>query len=499
MDTRFFRGNQQPICVAVFIRRGEPDSKVPARVHRTFVEGTVSEKVDALASLAIDDARWRPCVDSWDAPFGLGESEVWSSMPAATDLMPWAAPGVKPNRTWVYAPEPDTLRERWVSLTQAPQSEKPTLLKETSDCKVNGEKARTPGMAEHVGTIGAEAGPCPPLRHMAHRSFDRKWMIPDARLQDRPRPPLWYTHSDHQIFVVEQHSQPLKGGPGLVFSSLIPDMDCFMGHHGGRVFPLYRDARATTSNVSPGLLDHLSRQLKCAVTAEDLVAYLAAVTAHPGFTRQFVEELKQPGVRIPLTGIGNLWRAAVDLGREVLWLHTYGERCVDPNANRHAGPPRMESGRPTVRVGIPDTPDRMPETIRYDEPSRALHVGDGIIAPVSPEAMAFEVSGMLVVKHWFGYRKKNPDGTRSSPLNDIVATTWTPAMTTELLDLLNVLELCAALTPKQDELLAKIVSGPLVTIDDLVSSGVIPVPISATKMPRLDYQGDLFNEADDTM
>jgi hypothetical protein len=150
-------------------------------------------------------------------------------------------------------------------------------------------------------------------------------------------------------------------------------------------------------------------------------------------------------------------------------------------------------------VGIPDTPDRMPETIRYDEPSRALHVGDGIIAPVSPEAMAFEVSGMLVVKHWFGYRKKNPDGTRSSPLNDIVATTWTPAMTTELLDLLNVLELCAALTPKQDELLAKIVSGPLVTIDDLVSSGVMPVPISATKMPRLDYQVDLFDEPDETM
>ena len=110
--------------------------------------------------------------------------------------------------------------------------------------------------------------------------------------------------------------------------------------------------------------------------------------------------------------------------------------------------------------------------------------------------MTFEVSGMPVVKHWFGYRKKRPDGTRSSPLNDIVATSWTPAMTTELLDLLNVLERCVALAPQQDTLLTKIVSGPLITVEDLVSSGVLPVLSSAMKMPKPDLERDLFSSAD---
>ena len=153
----------------------------------------------------------------------------------------------------------------------------------------------------------------------------------------------------------------------------------------------------------------------------------------------------------------------------------------------------MESERPVVQIGIPDTSDRMPERIRYDEPNRALHVGDGVIAPVAPAVMAFEVSGMPVVKHWFGYRKRKPDGTRSSPLNDIVATTSTPAMTTELLDLLNVLGRCVALAPEQDRLLAKIVAGPLIRVEDLVSSGILPVPNSAKKMPKPEPESDLFS------
>lgn len=208
VNTRFFQENQQPICVAVFIRRGGPDPKVPARVHRTFVERTVGDKEGALASLTIGDARWRQCASGWDAPFDVGKSESWSAMPAIPDLMPWAIPGVKPNRTWVYAPEPETLRERWTTLTRAPQPDKPLLLKETDDSRVNAEKARTPGMNEHSGSIGAEVGSCPLLCRIAHRSFDRKWVIPDSRLHDRARPPLWYTNSDNQIFVVEQHAHP---------------------------------------------------------------------------------------------------------------------------------------------------------------------------------------------------------------------------------------------------------------------------------------------------
>ena len=34
---------------------------------------------------------------------------------------------------------------------------------------------------------------------------------------------------------------------------------------------------------------------------EDVLAYMAAVTAHPGYTQMFIIELETPGIRIPIT------------------------------------------------------------------------------------------------------------------------------------------------------------------------------------------------------
>ncbi|WP_158684578.1 type ISP restriction/modification enzyme [Amycolatopsis orientalis] len=494
VSTRFFRENQQPICVAVFIRKSGPEPSVPARVHRTSIEGTVADKINALQGLTVDDARWLQCTNDWDAPFEPGEPEAWAAMPSVIDLLPWAAPGVKPNRTWVYAPEPSTLQERWTALIDASPHEKASLLKETRDSKVTTEKLPTPGMAGRAVPIGAEDRPCPPLTRILHRSFDRKWVIPDGRLHDTPRPPLWYTYSEKQIFIVEQHAHPITAGPALIFSSLIPDMHAHSGR-GGRVIPLFRDRHGREPNVAPGLIRELSREMENSVTAEDLLAYLASVTAHDGFIRRFSEELKRPGIRVPVTRNRDLWRAATALGREVVWLHTYGERCVDPDDGRPAETPRMKSSRPTVKIDIPDTPDRMPQRIQYDAAKHELHVGDGLISPVRPEVMAFEVSGMPVVKHWFGYRKKSPHGTHSSPLNDIVATAWSPSMTTELLNLLNVVGRCAALAREQDKLLSEIVAGPLITTEQLAAVGVLPVPQAATKPPRPDRVENLFGDA----
>ncbi|MDI5978592.1 type ISP restriction/modification enzyme [Amycolatopsis magusensis] len=492
MDTRFFLGNQQPICVAVFIRRGSPNPKEPALVHRTSVTGTTSQKAALLVRLSPDGQAWKDCLDNWTDPFQVGGPKAWTTMPSITDLLPWTTPGVKPNRTWVYAPEKEVLHDRWSTLIHASLDEKPSLLKETRDTKINLSKSPLPGIISHVGSLAIETGSCAEPTLMMHRPFDRKWVLPDARLHDTPRPPLWATASKAQLFVVEQHAHPISSGPALLFTSLIPDMHCHSGR-GGRVAPLYRDVTGSAPNIAPGLLDLLVRQLDCTVDAADLIAYLAAVTAHPGYTRRFAAELKTPGIRIPLTSVNALWTEAVQIGREVLWLHTYGERCADPEAGRPARSPRMRADRPTVQVAIPDGEDGMPEQMKYDESTRVLHVGAGQIAPVAPEVMAYEVSRTMVVKHWFGYRKKNPAGSRSSPLNDIIATTWTPAMTTELLDLLNVLGRCVELEPRQDALLDRIINEPLLTIEDLETAAVLPVPAKARKPPKLEQEYDLFS------
>jgi hypothetical protein len=261
-------------------------------------------------------------------------------------------------------------------------------------------------------------------------------------------------------------------------------MDHFMGSHGGRVLPLYRDPEATIANIAPRLAEVLNYDAKT-LTPNDLVAYCAAITAHPGYVARFEDDLRRsPGVRLPITRDAGLWNTAVEIGREVIWLHTFGERFVDRKAGRPPGAPRMRDRRPKVLVGISDGSDEMPNDIDYDPQTEELHIGTGRIAPVSPTVWEYEVAGRRVVKKWFEYRKREPSGRRSSPLDFVNATFWSADMTTELLELLNVLGRCVGLERRQADVLDEILAGPLVTLKDLEEARVLPVPSYCRKPPK---------------
>ncbi len=497
MSTRFFRGNQQPICVAVFVRRGRPNPSVPARVWRVAVKGTVEEKTESLRILRPGSPIWQECTAGWGDPMRPVKSGAWELMPALSDLMPWVAPGVKPNRAWIYAPAGSILRERWARLISASKADKPALLKETQSTAIDSRVSPVPGMATHSGPLASENGECPTPRRVMHRSFDRKWVLPDARLHHRPSPSLWLTDSARQIYVVEQHAHTLRGGPALFFSALIPDMHCHSGR-GGRVLPLYRDAEAKSVNVTPGLLSQIAYHVTSTrhgtetVTAEDLVAYLAAVTAHPEFTERFAREVDQPGIRVPITKDPQLWADAIQIGRKVVWLHAFGERFVDAATGRPQGIPASIGERARVLVSIPDTKGDMPERMIYDETTRTLHVGRGQISPVDPRVWEYHVSGMPVLRHWFGYRKKIPSDKWSSMLDEIVAISWTAEMTTELLRVINILGRCIALEPRQADLLERVLNSPLLMTDEMAAHGVLPVPTSAQRIPKPNRQDSLF-------
>jgi hypothetical protein len=145
---------------------------------------------------------------------------------------------------------------------------------------------------------------------------------------------------------------------------------------------------------------------------------------------------------------------------------------------------------------IPDAEGELPEQITYVEETRTLHVGAGQIAPVPPEVWCYQVSGMFVVKHWFDYRKRKPAGVAGSPLNNIIATAWTSVMTTELLDVLNVLGRCVQLEPSQTALLDRIADQPLITVEDLRKHGVLPVHAAARRIPTQRGSNDLFSNVE---
>jgi hypothetical protein len=68
----------------------------------------------------------------------------------------------------------------------------------------------------------------------------------------------------------------------------------------------------------------------------------------------------------------------------------------------------------------------------------------------------FDVSGLEVVQSWLGYRMKSSKGRKSSPLDEIRPETRTGTFTTELLELLWILEHTIAGYPAQAKLLSAV-------------------------------------------
>jgi hypothetical protein len=294
-----------------------------------------------------------------------------------------------------------------------------------------------------------------PVRY-GFRSFDRQWLPPDNRLLNDGRPQLWQDHSKWQIYLTGLDAHSPTNGPAVTFTELIPDQHHYKGNFGGRTFPLWSDAKASISNIKPTLLAHLAKSYGRCVSAEDVMAYIAAVLAHPAFTASFQKDLVRPGLRVPLTADAALFAKGAALGREVVWLHTYGERFADPKAGRPFGAPRLSKDKaPFIPKdgAIPGAPEPLPDEMTYDASKRRLHIGRGFIDNVPPEVWAYEVSAMNVLRQWFSYRKRDRsrpiigDRRKPSPLGDIQPDHWPHEYTSDLIDLLNVLGRLVALQP----------------------------------------------------
>jgi hypothetical protein len=290
-----------------------------------------------------------------------------------------------------------------------------------------------------------------------------------------------------QVFITSQLWQVLGNGPALTATVFVPDFHHFKGSYGGKdTIALYRDAAGKEANILPGLLDVLAKAYGRKVTPEDFLAYVYGVLAQPAFTERFADELGTRELRVPLTKDAALFARVRDVGAKLLWLHTYGLRFVPKG--KHKG--QVPKGAAKCTKAVPSAQADYPEKYEYNEATKTLHVGAGEFAPVAPEVFAFEVSGLKVVQSWLGYRMKMPKGKKSSPLDDITPATlggWPSEFTTELLELLWVLEATLAEYPAQAKLLGQVVEGVCFTADELPE-----VPEHMRKPPKRSPPKRLF-------
>ncbi|WP_374131932.1 type ISP restriction/modification enzyme [Sphingomonas sp. 28-62-20] len=490
--TRIFQGVQHPVCIVLASRSPANDPAVPARVRfRALAKGRREAKFDELAAISLDSAGWRDGASDWRAPFLPDFGGGWGDYVPLDAMIGDCGSGVMPGRTWIIAPDAKSLEDRWAKLVGEPSKDQRASLfhphmrggkpgdKHIAKAGHGLDGAQAPiesiefGLANtdnkdpKIAQAARRAVERPkPLRY-GFRSFDRQWIIPDSRVINQPNPGLWSAFSKHQVYLTGLNRTAPKGGPSITITSNIPDLDHYRGSFGGRVFALWKDAAATDPNISADVLAELAKVYGGTVNPVDVFAYVAALLAHPAYVDRFRDDLIRPGLRVPLTADAALFAEAAAIGREVIWLHSFGERFAE---GRPAGAPRVAVNPPTnPKEGrIPSTPDGFPDSLDYDAAKQRLLVGTGYIDNVSPAVWVYEVSGKNVLRQWFSYRKRDRerpqigDKRPPSPLGDIQPDHWLPEYTAELINVLNVLTLLVVLEPKQADLLARICEGPLI-------------------------------------
>lgn len=509
VPTRIFQGVQQPICIVMAARKAGTDPDTPARVHfRALPEGRRDTKFMALSSLSLDDGGWLDAPSGWRDPFLFASTGAWATYPSLPKLFVYDGPGVMSGRTWPIAPDVESLRERWTCLINERDPVKQEVLfhPQLRNGKVASRHIHKV-VRQNLGSITTRSvsvhndfTSCAESIRYGFPSFDRQLVIGDARLLNDPRPVIWDTHSTSQIYLTAFEAHSPSSGPSVTFTNLIPDLHHYKGSFGGRVYPLWRDKGAEQSNVRPTLLAYLSSTYAHEVTAEDMVAYIAALLSHPGFISRFQTDLARPGLRVPLTANAASFAEAVALGREVIWLHCYGERSADPAADRPARAPRLPRGEgPMIPAdgAIPPAPEPLPQEMRYEPELRRLHVGKGYVDNVDPRVWAYEVSGKQILLQWFSYRRRDRtrpvigDRRPPSPLDQVQPEGWLASYTSDLLDLLHVVGRLVALEPAQADLLTRICTGPTLDETRLSMAGALEGTAVRTGSANTD-QPDLF-------
>lgn len=471
---------QTAVAIVTIYRRGR-SAPEPAVVYYRQVTGTSSEKLKALqyvtAPAASPEAWERLDVPADAILLPSTSDEAWEEMPALTDLLPWQQPGANFARSWVVSPSKKVLEARWREL----------MNRENATSRAEAFVTPKAGRTIHTKVVGLSKlseltrdAPHRPIVPLAYRSFDRQFTFEDPRLAKTESPSLWAGRSNTQLFLVSMPTNPLGTGPALVVTTAVPDFHHFAGRGGKDVLPLYRDATTEHPNLASSLLGTLTSRYGRPCSPEDVAAYVFAIMAHPGYQQRFAHALRTPGPRIPLTSDPELFAEAVDLGSHLLWLQTFAERYRDVDSGRGSRLPNIEGIGWTHSVtSIPEDMD----AVTYDSDTRTLHIADGVVSGVAPEVWEFSVSGLQVIPRWIGSRTRKGVGRASTPryatpLDRIRPSEWEDVWNGDLLNLVKALTKTTTIWPQQDALLARIVSGPLLTSVDLPepTSGERSVP-----------------------
>ena len=129
VNTRIFQGVQQPVCIVLASRSAKSEADTPAKVSLSGAAGRPphGEVRGPRQALTLDEQS----VDR--VPIGLaravpaGFARAHGQRTKLEDLFIYNGSGVMPGRTWIIAPDAESLERRWQTLVNAPADKRREL------------------------------------------------------------------------------------------------------------------------------------------------------------------------------------------------------------------------------------------------------------------------------------------------------------------------------------------------------------------------------------
>jgi hypothetical protein len=313
-------GVRPGVAVLFAVRRGEGDEGAPTRVGYVRVSGPVQDKLAALETLGLEDARFRslPAVPPLCrfVPTAVS-SDDYASWPSLPELLPFHREGVQTNRDEVVIDrDPDRLLARLRAFADG-QAPPELVLANTALSHYDPERAR-----EGVRAALADSHGASPLRSLAYRPFDVRWFLPLAPLCHRPRPELLAAMARSRLALVTVRKDRGSAPWNHFFAvAHVPD-NCLLSARSScraRAFPTHLpDGR---ENLGPAVLPW-SERVGRALPAEEVVAYVLSVLASARYRDRHQDALHVDYPRITAPRDAAEFDAGVRIGRQLCELFT---------------------------------------------------------------------------------------------------------------------------------------------------------------------------------
>src|SRR3989339_417210 len=396
---------QQGVTIALFIK--EKNQKGLGKIFYHDIFGLREKKYDYLASYNIKSTQWEKLSPSEPYCFfvikDFSHQAGYDKFRSIPEIFIQSSSGVKTHRDhFVVGFTKDEIKQRMLTFTSNLPDEivrQGLDLKDTLDFKLKEvrDKLRKDAWGNSITPY-------------SYRPFDNRFICYRPELIDRDR------------YDVMQHF--LKDNLGLIFPRKV-DIFChgFVTKNvtdvsaGGRisgsetnVAPLYLYPEKSASekhssvrnlmlfepqidygerkpNISPGLIEQLTRHFKKTPSPEQIFFYIYAVLYSNTYRTKYAEFLKIDFPRIPFTKDYKLFGKMAEYGERLVDLHLLRSPELDPPIARFQG-----------------KGDNRVEKLRYED-ARLFINKDQYFEGIEPEVFEYQIGGYQVCEKWLKDRK----------------------------------------------------------------------------------------------